>query len=84
MDMGDDDDQEEDDVDVDDQIVTVVKEQEVVIISAPPRPRKSTVRTRKQGSTMESWFPLASFIDFKDDDTSPWNWRNFIEVGGVL
>jgi hypothetical protein len=81
MDMSDDEDEDEDD----DQVATAIEEEEVVIISAPPPPRKSPGRpTRKAGSTMESWFPLVSFIDFKDDDTSPWNWRNFIEVGGVL
>ncbi|KAG9309512.1 hypothetical protein JVU11DRAFT_10485 [Chiua virens] len=38
---------------------------------------------RKRRGTIESWFPLKSFIDFKDDDLSSWNWRSFIEIGGV-
>jgi hypothetical protein len=67
MDMGDDGD--------DEQIMTAFG-QAVAIIS----PSKSSGRTRKRRSTM---FPLASFIDLKDDDISSWNWRSFIEVGGT-
>jgi hypothetical protein len=67
MDMGDDGD--------DDQIITAF-EQVVTIIS----PCKPSGRTRKRRSTM---FPLASFIDLKDDDISSWNWRSFIEIGGA-
>jgi hypothetical protein len=37
---------------------------------------------RKRRSTIDSWFPFRSFIDLKDDDLS-WNWRGFIEIGGV-
>ncbi|KAG2749599.1 hypothetical protein P692DRAFT_20863828 [Suillus brevipes Sb2] len=37
---------------------------------------------RQRRSTVESWFPLKSFIDLKDDDLS-WNWRSFIEIGGI-
>ena len=73
IDMSDDDDDDED------QVTPVVEEEEVVLISAPP-PLPSR-RARKRGSAMESWFPLASFIDLKDDDMSSWNWRSFIEVG---
>ena len=69
MDMGD-----------DDQTAPAV-EQKIVIVSALPC--KPSSRTRKRRSTVESWFPLASFIDFKDDDMSSWNWRSFIEVGGA-
>ncbi|KIM71421.1 hypothetical protein PILCRDRAFT_754256 [Piloderma croceum F 1598] len=67
MDMGD---------DGDDGQITTPFEQVVTIIS----PRKPSGRTRKRRSTM---FPLASFIDLKDDDISSWNWRSFIEVGGA-
>ncbi|KAG1735498.1 hypothetical protein EDB19DRAFT_1910570 [Suillus lakei] len=37
---------------------------------------------RQRRSTIDTWFPLKSFIDLKDDDLS-WNWRSFIEIGGV-
>ncbi|KAG2121884.1 hypothetical protein DEU56DRAFT_833515 [Suillus clintonianus] len=37
---------------------------------------------RQTRSTVDTWFPLRSFIDLKDDDLS-WNWRSFIEIGGV-
>ncbi|KAI6139118.1 hypothetical protein BKA82DRAFT_4227946, partial [Pisolithus tinctorius] len=41
-------------------------------------------RGRKRGSTLESWFPLRSFIDLKADSeehVSSWKWRSFIEIG---
>jgi hypothetical protein len=44
---------------------------------SPPQPVR-----RKRRSTVDSWFPLRSFIDLKDDDLS-WNWRSFIEIGGI-
>ncbi|KAH7885824.1 hypothetical protein F5I97DRAFT_1809023 [Phlebopus sp. FC_14] len=48
------------------------------------RRASSRPTTRKRSRTMDScWFPLKSFIDFKDDDLSSWNWRSFIEIGGV-
>ncbi|KAF8836204.1 hypothetical protein BDN67DRAFT_937088 [Paxillus ammoniavirescens] len=47
------------------------------------KPAKPTRSTRKRRSTIDTWFPLRSFIDFKDDDLSAWNWRSFIEIGGV-
>lgn len=37
---------------------------------------------RQRKSTVDTWFPLKSFIDLKDDDLS-WNWRSFIEIGGI-
>lgn len=46
----------------------------------PARPARPA---RKRRSTIESWFPLKSFMDLKDDDLSSWNWRSFIEIGGV-
>ncbi|KAH7913054.1 hypothetical protein BJ138DRAFT_1082357 [Hygrophoropsis aurantiaca] len=47
------------------------------------KPHQSApVQRRKRGSTIDSWFPLKSFIDLKDDELS-WNWRSFIEIGGV-
>ncbi|KIK94639.1 hypothetical protein PAXRUDRAFT_33411 [Paxillus rubicundulus Ve08.2h10] len=49
----------------------------------PAKPAKPTRPTRKRRSTIHTWFPLRSFIDFKDDDLSAWNWRSFIEIGGV-
>ncbi|KAG1780835.1 hypothetical protein EV702DRAFT_1193662 [Suillus placidus] len=39
-------------------------------------------RQRPGRSTVDTWFPLKSFIDLKDDDLS-WNWRSFIEIGSV-
>ena len=77
MDMSDDDDDDDEEpaIDGDDE----EEEDDVVIISLPPQSL-----TRKQKSIKESWFPLASFIDLRDDDTTlSWNWRNFIEVGGI-
>jgi len=38
---------------------------------------------RKRRSTVDSWFPLKSFIDLKEDDLLAWNWRSFIEIGGI-
>lgn len=49
----------------------------------PAEPARPAKLGRKRRSTLESWFPLKSFIDFKDDDLSSWNWRSFIEIGGV-
>ena len=46
-------------------------------------PARSARPARKRRSTIDSWFPLKSFIDLKDDDLSSWNWRSFIEIGGV-
>lgn len=63
-----------------------------VDIPVPPRkcvaadrakPARQEKLARKRRGTIESWFPLKSFIDFKDDDMSSWNWRSFIEIGGV-
>ena len=82
MDMSEDGDDSES---FDSQLEAAVNEDErVVIVSLPPAglSRSSTCRQRKRGSSIESWFPLASFIDLKDDDSN-WNWRNFIEVGGA-
>lgn len=75
MDMSDDEDN--------DQVATAVEEEEVVIISALPRKSSSRGRACKRRSAMESWLPLASFIDLREDDSPSWNWRNFIEIGGV-
>ncbi|KAI9435293.1 hypothetical protein H4582DRAFT_2059554 [Lactarius indigo] len=41
--------------------------------SGPTKPR-----TRSRRSTLESWFPLANFIDLKDEDLS--NWRGVVEI----
>ncbi|KAI6139513.1 hypothetical protein BKA82DRAFT_4222808, partial [Pisolithus tinctorius] len=41
-------------------------------------------RGRQRRSTLESWFPLRSFIDLKadlDERLSSWKWRSFIEIG---
>lgn len=60
-----------------------------VDIPTPPRkceaakPARPEKLARKRRGTIESWFPLKSFIDFRDDDMSSWNWRSFIEIGGV-
>ncbi|KAG1864884.1 hypothetical protein F4604DRAFT_1586384 [Suillus subluteus] len=45
-----------------------------VSVSYPPK--------RQRRSTVDTWFPLKSFIDLKDDDLS-WHWRSFVEIGGV-
>lgn len=74
MDMGDD--------EYDDQVATAVEEDDIVIVSTPPYTSSARVRTRRS-TLMESWFPLASFIDLRDDDAASWNWRNFIELGGA-
>lgn len=47
------------------------------------KPSRLAKYARKRRSTIDNWFPLKSFIDFKDDDLSTWNWRSFIEIGGV-
>ena len=61
------------------------------VISSPKQlsPKQATLprlpsqpAKRKRRGTVDSWFPLKSFIDLKDDDLS-WNWRSFIEIGGV-
>ncbi|KAI6116175.1 hypothetical protein F5141DRAFT_1290667 [Pisolithus sp. B1] len=58
-------------------------------VSGPPAvtdiTEASTSRGRKRRSTIESWFPLRSFIDLKADSdervVSSWKWRSFIEIG---
>ena len=81
MDMSDEDDTES----FDSQLEAAVNEDErVVFVSLPPTGKsKSKSSQRKRGSTIESWFPLASFIELKDDESN-WNWRNFIEVAGTV
>ncbi|KAG8215005.1 hypothetical protein J3R82DRAFT_8411 [Butyriboletus roseoflavus] len=61
-------------------IPTLTRKREPTDPAEPARPAKLGRRRR---STLESWFPLKSFIDLKDDDLSSWNWRSFIEIGGV-
>jgi len=82
MDMSDEDDTES----FDSQLEAAVNEDErVVFVSLPPpgKSKSSISRQRKRGSAIESWFPLASFIELKDDESN-WNWRNFIEVAGAV
>ncbi|KAH9059842.1 hypothetical protein EDB87DRAFT_1577375 [Lactarius vividus] len=38
----------------------------------------SKPQSRSRRSTLESWFPLANFIDLKDEDLS--NWRGVVEI----
>ncbi|KAI0039052.1 hypothetical protein FA95DRAFT_1684423 [Auriscalpium vulgare] len=45
-------------------------------VSSPPP------KTRRRRSTMESWFPLANFIDFKDDDLA--GWRGLVEIASAV
>jgi hypothetical protein len=45
-----------------------------------PSPRPAAPRRR---SVVETWFPLKSFIDFREDDRASWNWLSFVEIGGV-
>lgn len=61
-------------------IPTLARKRESVDHVKPARLAKPARRRR---GTIDSWFPLKSFIDFKDDDMSSWNWRSFIEIGGV-
>lgn len=61
-------------------IPTLARKRGAADQAKPARPAKPA---RKRRGTIESWFPLKSFIDFKDDDLSSWNWRSFIEIGGV-
>ena len=63
-----------------DAVVPVARKRGAAEQVKPARPAKPA---RKRRSTLESWFPLKSFIDFKEDDLSSWNWRSFIEIGGV-
>ncbi|KAF9244641.1 hypothetical protein BU15DRAFT_59392 [Melanogaster broomeanus] len=48
----------------------------------PPRPSPRPAARRRR-STVDTWFPLKSFIDFREDDRASWNWRSFVEIGGV-
>ena len=41
--------------------------------AAPSKPR-----SRSRRSTLESWFPLANFIDLKDDELQ--GWRGIVEI----
>ncbi|KAH9022083.1 hypothetical protein EDB83DRAFT_89098 [Lactarius deliciosus] len=47
-------------------------------ISALKQTSPSKPRSRSRRSTLESWFPLANFIDLKDEDLS--NWRGVVEI----
>lgn len=47
-------------------------------ISALTQSSPSKPRTRSRRGTLESWFPLANFIDLKDDDLS--GWRGVVEI----
>ncbi|EIW79307.1 hypothetical protein CONPUDRAFT_167080 [Coniophora puteana RWD-64-598 SS2] len=67
-------------------------EEDVVspIITRPASSKPSTLSTgssqgqrRKRRSTLDSWIPFKSFIDFKDDELGSWNWRSFIEINGA-
>ena len=44
----------------------------------PPRPPKG----RRRRSTMESWFPLSNFLDFRDDELA--GWRGVVEIASAL
>ncbi|KIJ65108.1 hypothetical protein HYDPIDRAFT_111007 [Hydnomerulius pinastri MD-312] len=64
-------------------IPALSRKPDFIKLSKPPRPSQKPA-TRKRRSTIDTWFPpFRSFIDLKDDDTSSWNWRSFIEIGGV-
>ncbi|KAI0060234.1 hypothetical protein BV25DRAFT_1828062 [Artomyces pyxidatus] len=47
-------------------------------LSPPP----SVKGGRRRRSTIESWFPLANFIDLKDDDLA--SWRGLVEIASAL
>ncbi len=47
-------------------------------ISALKQTSPSKPRTRSRRSTLESWFPLANFIDLKDEELS--SWRGVVEI----
>jgi len=60
------------------------------ILTRPASSKPSTLSTgssqgqrRKRRSTLDSWIPFKSFIDFKDDELGSWNWRSFIEINGA-
>ncbi|KAG6374662.1 hypothetical protein JVT61DRAFT_4028 [Boletus reticuloceps] len=69
--------------DVEDEVDAIIPNVRKRDSSNKAKPARPTKPTRKRRGTIESWFPLKSFIDFKDDDSSSWNWRSFIEIGGV-
>ncbi|KAF8433208.1 hypothetical protein L210DRAFT_3649872 [Boletus edulis BED1] len=69
--------------DVEDEVDAIIPNVRKRDSSNKAKPARPTKPTRKRRGTIESWFPLKSFIDFKDDDLSSWNWRSFIEIGGV-
>jgi hypothetical protein len=41
----------------------------------------SKPRSRSRRGTLESWFPLANFIDLKDDELQ--GWRNVVDINGL-
>ena len=66
--------------------VSIDEEEDCVLppaaISALMQSSPSKSRTRSRRSTLESWFPLGSFIDLKDDDLA--GWRGIVEIVGRL
>jgi hypothetical protein len=45
----------------------------VLPASAMPQIPSSKSRSRSRRSTLESWFPIANFIDLKDDELQSWH-----------
>jgi len=41
----------------------------------------SKPRSRSRRGTLESWFPLANFIDLKDDELQ--GWRGVVDINGL-
>jgi hypothetical protein len=55
-----------------------VDEEEDCVLPAPAVPLQTQIpsskpRTRSRRSTLESWFPIANFIDLKDDELQSWH-----------
>lgn len=49
-----------------------------VAIPSPIQAASQKPRSRSRRSTLESWFPLANFIDLKDDELQ--GWRGVVEI----
>jgi hypothetical protein len=60
-----------------------VDEEEDCVLPSPAMPLQTQIssskpQTRSRRSTLESWFPIANFIDLRDDELQ--SWRGVIEI----
>jgi hypothetical protein len=60
-----------------------VDEEEDCVLPAPAMPLQTQIppskpQTRSRRSTLDSWFPIANFIDLRDDELQ--SWRGVIEI----